>query len=64
MSAKARQAVLPNGSNLVASNPHGERKFESHRGMRRGGLSNTCPQADVVRRPLLLAGQMSDKPKR
>ena len=35
--------------------------------MRRGflprGLSNTCPQAGVVRRLVLRDGQVSDKPK-
>lgn len=53
---------------LAASNPHSDRVFDNHRDMRRGflpqGLSNTCPQAGVMRRPVLLAGQMSDKPKR
>lgn len=27
------------------------------------GLSNTCPQASVMRSPVLCDGQVSDKPK-
>jgi hypothetical protein len=53
---------------LTESNPHSGRAFDNHRDMRRGflpqGLSNTCPQAGTTRRPVVLAGQMSDKPKR
>jgi len=55
-------------SEFATSNPHSDRAVDNHRHLRSGflpqGLSNTCPQAGTTRRPVLLAGQVSDKPKR
>ena len=54
-------------SAAAASNRHSRRALDNRRLVRRGflprGLSNTCPQAGVLRRPVLRDGQVSDKPK-